>query len=121
MTIANRFFGFLSLLPIINSNQRPKLVVTNKSELTVQTIPFALFDDLRESIDLMQYANGVRPYILEWYNEVFLEAYNSKTDVDSKVNSKGEELEEKRKAVTSKELIDKTYELRNKKLSTKLY
>jgi len=93
--------------------------VTNKSEFTVQTIPLALFEDLRESMDLMQYANGVRPYILEWYNDIFLEAYNSKTDVDSKVNSKGEELKEKRKAVTSKELIDKTYKLRNKKLSTR--
>lgn len=119
MTVANRFLGFLSLLPIINAYKRPTLVVSNKGELTVQTIPFALFEDLKESIDLMQYANGVRPYILEWYNEVFLAAYNSKIDVDSKINSKGEEATEKIRALTSRELIDKTYELRNKKLSTK--
>jgi hypothetical protein len=119
MTVANRFLGFLSLLPVINVDKRPKLVVRNKGELTLQVIPFALFEDLRESVDLMQYANGVRPYILEWYNDVFLVAYNSKTDIDSKVNNRSEEITEKRRALTSRDLIDKTYELRNKKLSTK--
>ena len=119
MTVANRFFGFLSLLPIINTDNRPRLVISNKAELTVQTIPFALFKDLRESMDLMQYANGVRPYILEWYNEVFLVAFSAKTEIDSKTNSRGEEVKEKRVALTSRELIDKTYELRSKKLSTK--
>ena len=119
MTVANRFLGFLSLLPIINTDNRPRLVVSNKAQLTVQTIPFALFEDLRESMDLMQYANGVRPYILEWYNEVFLVAFSAKTEIDSKTNSRGEEVKEKRVALTSRELIDKTYELRGKKLSTK--
>jgi hypothetical protein len=119
MTVANRFLGFLSLLPIINSDNRPKLIVSNKAQLTVQTIPFALFEDLRESMDLMQYANGVRPYILEWYNEVFLVAFSAKTEIDSKINSRGEEVKEKRVALTSRELIDKTSELRNNRLSTK--
>jgi hypothetical protein len=70
-------------------------------------------------MDLMQYANGVRPYILEWYNEVFLVAFSTKIDIDSKNNSRGEEVKEKQVALTSRELIDKTYDLRNKKLSTK--
>jgi hypothetical protein len=119
MTVANRFFGFLTLLPIVNSDRRPRLIVREKESIILQTNLFALFEDLRESLDLMQYANGVRPYILEWYNEVFLAAYNSKIEPDSKVNSKSEEVEEKRRALTSKELIDKTFELQSKKLSTK--
>lgn len=119
MTVANRFFGFLTLLPIVNSDRRPRLIRREKESFIHQTILFALFEDLRESLDLMQYANGVRPYILEWYNEVFLAAYNSKIGPDSKVNSKREEVEEKRRALTSKELIDKTFELQSKKLSTK--
>ena len=72
MTVANRFFGFLTLLPIVNSDRRPRLIRREKESFIHQTILFALFEDLRESLDLMQYANGVRPYILEWYNEVFL-------------------------------------------------
>src|SRR5918999_3562466 len=30
MTVANRFLGFLSLLPIINADKRPRLIVANK-------------------------------------------------------------------------------------------
>jgi hypothetical protein len=119
MTTANRFFGFLSLLPIINIDERPKIVRRKKGNPIAQTIPFALFEDLDEAIYLMQYANGVRPYILEWYYEVFLQIYNAKTTEDSKVDSKGNTLTEKRLAVTTDNLIDKTFEVYNKKLSSK--
>ena len=51
----------------------------------------------------MEYANGVRPYILEWYNNVFLETYSSKTTEDSKINSRGELLAEKVIAITTKD------------------
>ena len=67
----------------------------------------------------MQYANGARPYILEWYHEVFLPAYNSKTEPDSKQNSIGETLTDNIIAVTSADLIDKTFYIYKKKLSTK--
>ena len=94
--------------------------VKNKDEPNYLShrIPFALFEDLQETMCLMEYANGVRPYILEWYNDVFLETYNAKTNEDSKINSRGEELKENRIAVTTKELIDKTFEVHKKKLST---
>jgi hypothetical protein len=119
MTTANRFFGFLSLLPIVNIEKRPRLVLMDKKGYDLGIIPFALFEDLNESEYLLRDANGVRPYILEWYNDVFLDAYNSKTIEDSKANSKGEELREKRIAVTTKELIEKTFDVRKKRLSSK--
>jgi hypothetical protein len=120
MTITNRLGGFLSLLPLVNIDKRPRLVVKKKDEPSFLShrIPFALFEDLQESTFLMEYANGVRPYILEWYNEVFVELYDSKKHEDSKINSRGEELTENRIAVTTKELIDKTFEIQKKKLST---
>jgi hypothetical protein len=120
MTTSNRLGGFLSLLPLVNVDKRPRLVVKKKDEPSFlsQVIPFALFQDLQETMCLMEYANGVRPYILEWYNDVFLETYNAKTYEDSKINSRGEVLTENRIAVTTKELIDKTFEVQNKKLST---
>ncbi|HXW12848.1 MAG TPA: hypothetical protein VD694_08815 [Nitrososphaeraceae archaeon] len=103
MTTTNRLGGFLSLLPLVNVDKRPRLVVKKKNEpgFLAQIIPLALFEDLRETMHLMEYANGVRPYILEWYNDVFLEAYNSKTTEDSKFNSKGELLTEKVIAATT--------------------
>ena len=119
MTTANRFFGFLTLSSIIRIDKRPRIIIRKKGDPIAQTIPFVLFEDLNESIYLMQYANGVRPYILEWYNEVFLPEYNSKTEPDSKQNSRGETLRENIIAVTSGNLIEKTFEIYEKKLSTK--
>ena len=52
----------------------------------------------------MEYADGVRPYILMWYHQVFLPTYNAKDKPDSRVNSKGVELVEKRIAVTTEQL-----------------
>jgi hypothetical protein len=65
-------------------------------------------------MSLMSYNNGVRSYVLEWYNEVFLKAYDNKTELDSK-NEKTED----RLALTTKELIEKTVEIMNKSLSSK--
>jgi hypothetical protein len=80
----------------------------------IQKIPMATFDDLREAMSLMDYNNGVRPYVLEWYNEVFLLTYAAKTGP----NTKNEKTED-RIAVTTKELIDKTLEIKNVSLSVK--
>jgi hypothetical protein len=82
----------------------------DKEGFDLQIIPFALFEDLKESEYLLRDANGVRPYIVEWYNDVFLAVYNSKTIEDSKTNSKGEELKEKRIAFIDKILISKLLE-----------
>jgi hypothetical protein len=118
MTTANRFFRFLSLLPLINIDKRPKLIVSNNHGHILQIIPIALFQDLRESEYLLRHANGVRPYILEWFNDVFLKAFNSKIEEDS-ANRRGEELREKRIAVTTRELIEKTSDIYKKNLSSK--
>jgi hypothetical protein len=77
MTAGKRFAAFLSLLPMINIARRPTIKVNtyNEEGPVVQTIAFALFEDLRESMYLMEYSNGVRPYVLEWYYEVFLPTY----------------------------------------------
>ena len=115
MTAAGRFFDFISLSTLINSRRRPKIkFIKNKSDYLIQIIPLATFDDFKEAISLMDYNNGVRSYVLEWYNEVFLKAYNNKTDPDSK-NGKTED----RLALTTKELIEKTAEFTNKSLSSK--
>jgi hypothetical protein len=115
MTAAGRFFDFISLSTLINSRRRPKIkFIKNKTDYLIQIIPLAIFDDFKEAMSLMDYNNGVRSYVLEWYNEVFLKAYNNKSDPDSK-NGKTED----RLALTTKELIEKTLEFTNKSLSSK--
>jgi hypothetical protein len=119
MTTANRFFVFLSLLPLINIDKRPRLVLRKKGDPVIQIIPFALFEDLKEAMFLMEYANGVRPYVLEWYYDVFLDAFNSKTSADSKENSRGETIIESRIALTTEQLVEKTKNVYNQSYTTK--
>src|SRR5919202_2158008 len=81
-------------------------------------MPFALFDDLKESMFLM-YSDGVKPYLQEWYHDVFLQAFNEKNEPDSKttINPRtGEETRsyEKIKALTTEDLVKKTIEVYNK-------
>jgi hypothetical protein len=114
MTTAHRFFSFLSLLPIINFEKRPRLTYRKEGSTDLQIIPFATYDDLKEAMFLMEYANGVRPYILEWYNEVFLPSYQAKTEPDTKG-----EKSESRIALTTAQLVEATYSKQQKKFSTK--
>jgi hypothetical protein len=111
MTTANRLGGFLSLLTIVNIYKRPRLVVRVKGDLRIHIVAFALFEDLKESLYLMENADGVRPYIRKWYHDVFIKTYNEKIDLNSKVSSRGEILREKRKALTTEELVEKTEEI----------
>jgi hypothetical protein len=85
----------------------------------MQTIPFATFEDLRESVSFIEYADGLRSYVREWYYDVFLDAYNAKTEPDSKIDSRGQTLTEKMVALTTEQLADATYQKQNKKFSTK--
>jgi hypothetical protein len=119
MTTATRLGGFLSLLPAINIDKRPRLVIRKTGDPVLQTIPFALFEDLKEAIFLMEYANGIRPYIFEWYHNVFLAAYNTKKAPDSEQKDGQQIITEKRKAVTTEQLIEKTYEVSNHSYTSK--
>jgi hypothetical protein len=127
MTMAHRLFTFLSLIPQIDvySTNRPHLRITDPNNpIFIQVFPFATFEDLKESIYLMEYADGVRPYVLEWYHVVFLAAYHAKEKEDSKIvkDKKGQEVDEifeRVKAVTTDELVKATLEKQNKNLSKK--
>ena len=122
MTVANRFFSYLSLLPLIQIGKRPRLFVRKPENVTFQAMPFALFEDLKETIFLMQYANGVRPYVLEWFYDVFQTAFNGKTEKDWKTVYKGKEqvmIFENRIALTTEDLVKKTYEVYNKTYTKK--
>jgi hypothetical protein len=121
MTTSYRLFSFLSLIPQINLYSRPYLQVIDPTRkvLFILKIPFATFEDLKEAIYLMEYADGVRPYILMWYHQVFLPTFNAKDKRDSRLNSKGIELVEKRIAVTSEQLSKATENIQNKIISPK--
>jgi hypothetical protein len=67
MTTSNRLFNFLSLLPVINIDRRPRLVTTTgrEKDRLIEVTPIALFEDLQEAVFLMENSSGLRPYQLE--------------------------------------------------------
>ena len=94
MTVAYRLFSYLSLLPSINIDKGPRIVFRKKGEPITQVMPFATYDDLKEAMFLMEYVDGVRPYILDWYRNVFLKTFNDKPGPDSKLVKKDDLREE---------------------------
>jgi hypothetical protein len=113
MTTAQRLYNYLTILPVINIDKRPRIVTRVEGSLLLYTCPFALFEDLREAVYLMEYSDGVRPYILEWFNEVFLVAYNEKTEPNAK-----DGIVEENIALTTRELVHATERIKGRKLST---
>jgi hypothetical protein len=121
MTRTNRLSTYLLFLPLIHFEKRPRIEIGIDGDiLSKQIIPIATFEDLQNTTSLMKYSDGVRPYILEWYYDIFLKAFEEKGDkVDTKTNNKGETLEEPRVALTSQDIIKKHKEEHNETLTSK--
>jgi hypothetical protein len=100
-------------LHLVNIDKRPRLVTRSDGNPILRTCPFATFDDLQESVYLIEYSNGVRPYVLEWYNEVFLVEFNGKGN-----GNKNDDNDDKEVGLTTKELVDAILRIRKRKLST---
>jgi hypothetical protein len=60
------------------------MIIRRKDEIIREVMPLALFEDLKEAMFLMEYTSGVRPYITDWLDAVFLKILNAKTEVDKK-------------------------------------
>jgi hypothetical protein len=116
MSAAKTLFVWISLLATIH--QRPS-IQAQYDMFSIHTIPLAIFDDLKEAMSLIEHNNGIRPYVLQWYNEVFIAAYDSKSVPDSKETRNGIPLTEHRTAVTTRYLIEKTAEIQKRRLGNK--
>jgi hypothetical protein len=119
ITHVNRIMNFLGLLTIVRNKNRPYLKITSVWNKSSEIIPISLYSDLSESLYLIKNSlGGIRPYILDWYEKVFVNLYESKSVPDSKVKN-GEQKSEEIIAVTIKELIVKTYEIFKKLYTSK--
>jgi hypothetical protein len=119
MTYANRLLNYVGLLTNINMKKRPCLEIQPIFGSDSLLIPMALYSDFCESISLINNSTGgVRPYILEWYHEIFLTLYESKSNPNSKFKN-AILVTEDRVAVTTQELIEKTFEITKKQYTSK--
>jgi hypothetical protein len=88
----------------------------------MRTFPFASFEDLGEALFSIEYANGVRPYVLEWFNNIFLDSYNKKNQPDSRIITRGaeeREVTENRIGLTTEELVSQSREIQGKTYTKK--
>jgi hypothetical protein len=107
MTVTDRTFKYLSIITKVNMDNRPRIVDTE----TGQFWPIATYEDLKETLLLMEgAASGVRPYIANWYNDVFVSAFK---DLDGKPNELKDAdgntlIKERYVGVTTEQLAEKT-------------
>ena len=107
MTVTERTFKYLSIITKVNMDNRPRIVDAQ----TGQFWPIATFEDLKETLLLMERAaSGVRPYIANWYNDVFVPAFK---DLDGHPNELRNDagfvvMKERYVGVTTEQLAEKT-------------
>jgi hypothetical protein len=104
--VAKRIFSFLELLALIKSESRFKLLYG--PELLI----VASIEDLAEVLYLTQDLNGIPPYKMQFFENVFIPLFNSKDTANEKEGEKEEII-----AVTSKELSE-YYKLKEGKTMT---
>jgi hypothetical protein len=122
MTIMDRIMRYLGIISKINMDSRPKIVLrtTNDDQIEEEEMyyPIATFEDLKETLQLMGMASStIRPYIADWYNNVFIPAFES---LDGKPNILKTEsgailVSEAEVGVSTKQLAEKTKEILGKK------
>ncbi|MGA9154569.1 MAG: hypothetical protein WBZ36_28625 [Candidatus Nitrosopolaris sp.] len=107
MTVTDRTFKYLSIVTKINMDNRPRVVNTE----TGQFWPITTFEDLKETLFLMERAaSGVRPYLVNWFNDVFIPAFK---DLDGHPNEMRTDnspllMKERYVGVTTEQLAEKT-------------
>ncbi len=103
-------------------DSRPKLLDVN----TGKFYPISTYVDFKETLNLMQVAaSGVRPYLVDWFNNRFLSVYNDLGGKPDKIYNDdiGKYVtvsKEKRAGLTTKQIADRIGEkFGGLKLSTK--
>lgn len=92
ITFANRILGYLSLITCANIENRPSIRLRKEGYPTTETITISTFKDLKEALYLVRNTSSVRPYVLDWYYDVFSQTYNNETEPKRKTDSKGKEI-----------------------------
>ena len=95
MTVGERTMKYLSMVTKLNMDCRPRVV----HRKTAAFYPISTFEDLKDTMALMERGGSkVRPYLQEWYNDVFVPCF-------AKLNGKVKEYRDEYGIVYSKEEV----------------
>src|SRR6476659_1631075 len=106
MTILSRLLNYIGIITKVNMDARPKLVDTE----TDVYYPISIYDDLKEALEIMKTASlSIRPYQHQWYNAVFLPAFEELGPEPNVKTNEHETILAKESVVglTTKDLADK--------------
>jgi hypothetical protein len=104
MTVMRRLVGYLAIVTKVRMDSRPRLVRRDNPNIF---LPISTFDDLKEALELMERgASSIRPYLADWYNEVFLPSFNAEHEI-KKEEREGTTLKENYVSVSSSQLREK--------------
>ena len=110
MTVAERLMKYLSMNTKLHLDQRPKPI----HKETGAFYPISTFEDLKDTLVLMERAaTNMRPYLADWYDRVFLEAFKG---LDGKPNEYENDLgiiyeKDNHVGLTTEQLAIKTKEI----------
>jgi len=110
MTANDRMRRYMTIITKENMDSRPRLV---RRDSPIIFLPISTFEDLKDTLELMEIGgSNIRPYLSQWYNEVFLPLFNDEGEqLRYRVENIGESektVEEDYVAITSKQLCEKT-------------
>ena len=92
-----RIFDLLNIIPLIKFNNRQRLCINRNVSI------IATLEDLSDVLSITQNLNGLPPYKMRFFKEVFYSLYKSKRGPDKSKDGTKEENEE---AVTTSQLKD---------------
>jgi hypothetical protein len=116
MTVADRIFKYLTIITKMHMDSRPRLIDTTVED-GKKFYPISTFDDLKETLELMGLASStLRPYIVDWYNRVFIPAFKELNGEPYELRSNNGSviMQEIHVGLNTKQLGDKTAEVMGK-------
>lgn len=106
MTVTDRTMKYISIITKINMDNRPRIVDTN----TGQFWPIATYEDFKETLLLMERAaSGVRPYLVNWFNDEFNPTFMDRDGKPNELKGEGGQtiVKERYVGVTTEQLAEK--------------
>lgn len=112
MTVQNWIIDMICIVTLVNFDRRKKLITPHGITIVSD------LEDLGIVIKLLYNSvGGIRPYVIDWYNNVFLKAYEDQHGNIKAGNRNDKVVYENRVAVTVEELFEKTMEVQGKAIS----
>jgi hypothetical protein len=110
--ITKRIFSFLEIIALAKSHLRKKLILGSETQA------IATLEDLSQVLYITQNLSGMPSYKLKFFKDYFVPLVESKSEVDSETDSKGNVIKEKIIGVTTRELCEYYKQQTGKSINT---